>query len=154
MRVFRRRLSMIVRQPIFIFITIWGHLAIAAGTLGLYYFEKDANPKIATLLDTFYWSIATVTTVGYGDAVPLTLGGKIVGILLMLLGSIFLWSYTALFAGGLVAPEIHLIEEEVKDLEANVEQVEKKISIDEESLHRLLNEVKFLNEELRKRLEK
>lgn len=122
--IFGRRLKTIARQPIFIFITIWGHAAIAAGTLAFYYFEKGVNPKIHSLLDTFYWAVATVTTVGYGDAAPVSVGGKIVGIGMMILGSLFLWSYTALFAGGLVAPEIRMVEDEVRELQKEVHEVE------------------------------
>lgn len=154
LEIFRKRLGTLVRQPVFIFITVWGHAAIITGTIAFYYFEKDANPKIHTILDTFYWSVSTVTTVGYGDAAPVTTGGKIVGMAMMVLGSLFLWSYTALFAGGLVAPEIRMVEEEVGLLGAGVKEVEKQVLLDERTARSLLREVRELNQAiLRKRQE-
>lgn len=83
-----------------------------------YYFEQAVNLKLHHPLDTLFWSIATVTTVGYGDASPITTAGKVVGIFMMILGSLFLCSYTALFAGALVTPELLAVETEVNELKA------------------------------------
>jgi len=49
---------------------------------------ESAHPdsQITTLLDTLWWTVATVTTVGYGDIVPVTVAGKIMAIFFMLSG--------------------------------------------------------------------
>jgi len=39
-----------------------------------------------TLPDSIYWAIVTLTTVGYGDVVPVTVLGKIISSLIMILG--------------------------------------------------------------------
>jgi len=140
---------MLLRQPIFWFITIFGHTAILLGTLTFYYFEFGNNPKVHSLFDTFYWAISTVTTVGYRDVTPQTFEGKVIGIVMMIAGSIFLWSYTALFAGGLVAPELHMLEREVKGLEADVEKVGAHLRVDQKTVDHLVQEISHLREEVR-----
>lgn len=147
--IFHRRLSTLFKQPIFWFITIFGHATILCGTFTFYYFEVGHNPNVQSFFDTFYWAISTVTTVGYGDVTPQTQGGKIIGIFMMIAGSLFLWSYTALFAGGLVAPELHLLEEEVKDLEADVEKVGANLRVDQKSVDQLIVEISRLRDEVR-----
>ena len=42
--------------------------------------------KIKTLLDALWWCVATVTTVGYGDIVPVSNIGRIVALFYMFFG--------------------------------------------------------------------
>lgn len=44
------------------------------------------NSKIKTLLDALWWCVATVTTVGYGDIVPVSSIGRIVALFYMFFG--------------------------------------------------------------------
>lgn len=48
--------------------------------------RADAMSQIHTLPDAIWWSISTVTTVGYGDKYPITLEGKMIAVTLMILG--------------------------------------------------------------------
>jgi voltage-gated potassium channel len=54
--------------------------------IGLYEAEKGVNPAIQSLTDAVWWGIATMTTVGYGDVVPLTPEGRLFAAALMILG--------------------------------------------------------------------
>ena len=83
---FKNWLSRLFRKPIFIFVTLWGHSAILAGAFAFHYFEGAA--KGHTFFDSYYWAISIATTIG-SDYTPHTLGGKIVGIAMMVLGSLF-----------------------------------------------------------------
>ncbi len=54
--------------------------------LGVYFFEHTSNEQFKDIWDTFWYTIVTFTTVGYGDKYPTTFGGQIVGILMMFVG--------------------------------------------------------------------
>jgi voltage-gated potassium channel len=53
-----------------------------------------------------WWAVTTVTTVGYGDVVPTTVGGRIVASLLMVVGIGFISILTATIASSFVARDI------------------------------------------------
>jgi voltage-gated potassium channel len=62
---------------------------IAAGLM--YVIEHDAQPdKFGSIPDAMWWAAATVTTVGYGDVVPITPLGRIVGVITMITGLVML----------------------------------------------------------------
>ena len=49
-------------------------------------FERLVDPGIGTFRNSLWWAITTVTTTGYGDVVPTSTPGRIVGSLLMIAG--------------------------------------------------------------------
>jgi len=56
-------------------------------SVGIYYFENEAQPKnFASIFDAMWWAVATLTTVGYGDIYPITIGGKIFTTIMLLIG--------------------------------------------------------------------
>ena len=59
--------------------------AIIMGTM-MYSIEADQNPEFDNVLSGIYWAVVTITTVGYGDITPVTVGGRFIAVLLMLLG--------------------------------------------------------------------
>ncbi len=50
-------------------------------------FERMSDGSIQTYFDGLWWAITTVTTVGYGDLVPVTVQGRMIGILLQIVGA-------------------------------------------------------------------
>ncbi len=48
--------------------------------------EHGSNPAFAEVSDGLWWAFVTLTTVGYGDIVPVTEGGRIVAVLTMVFG--------------------------------------------------------------------
>lgn len=50
-------------------------------------FEQRAGGRIVTPFDGIWWVVTTITTVGYGDYVPISVAGKLMGIVLQLAGA-------------------------------------------------------------------
>ena len=64
---------------------IVGMLVLGASTL-MYFAERHAGTNFTTLPDAMWWAIVTLTTVGYGDVVPTTPLGKLLGGFVALMG--------------------------------------------------------------------
>ena len=73
------------RHKIFVFMTSVMALVCVEGTL-MYVLEQPQNPRFASIPESVYWAIVTITTVGYGDLVPVTVAGKVLASLIMLTG--------------------------------------------------------------------
>jgi voltage-gated potassium channel len=73
------------REEIHIFIITF-ILVVMVGSLGMFSLEHTLNPGFATVPDTMWWSIVTITTVGYGDVVPITIMGKLLASIIMFAG--------------------------------------------------------------------
>ncbi|WP_179315549.1 ion transporter [Winogradskyella undariae] len=55
--------------------------------VGIYYFENQAQPEhFSSIFSSLWWSIVTLTTVGYGDVYPITIGGRIFTFFMLLIG--------------------------------------------------------------------
>lgn len=68
----------------------------------MYYVENDAQPeKFSSIPATMWWGIETLTTVGYGDMVPITTYGKILGGMIAILGIGLFALPAGIFSSGL-----------------------------------------------------
>jgi voltage-gated potassium channel len=78
--------SQIVKEEIILFL-ILSMIFVFISSAGIYYFEHDAQPNVfPSIFHSFWWAIVTLTTVGYGDAYPITVGGKIFTSFVLLIG--------------------------------------------------------------------
>lgn len=79
--VLRERREQIYLSVMFIFF-----LLVIVSTL-MYYVENDAQPDVfSSIPASMWWGIETLTTVGYGDMLPVTLYGRILGGMIAVLG--------------------------------------------------------------------
>ena len=69
---------------LFLFITL---ILIYFSAVGIYYFENQAQPEhFSSIFDSLWWAIITLTTVGYGDVYPITVGGKVFTFIILMIG--------------------------------------------------------------------
>jgi voltage-gated potassium channel len=74
------------KEGIFLFMIITS-IIIYLSAVGIYFFEHEAQPeKFGSVFDSLWWAIVTLTTVGYGDAYPITVGGKIFTSFILIIG--------------------------------------------------------------------
>ena len=64
--------------------------------------QRDPQPLIRTIGDGIWWGVVTITTTGYGDKVPVTWAGRIIGILIMGSGMILVTIISGTIASILV----------------------------------------------------
>ncbi len=105
-------------------------LLITIASIAVLQFETSEDANIKTAEDAVWWSVSTVTTVGYGDRYPVTTEGRIVAGLLMVAGVGLFGVFSGFIAAWFLQP------------------AEKRQEIDLDLLHA---EIRRLREELRAR---
>ena len=76
----------LVKEEMILFFAIT-LILIFITSAGIYYFENEAQPEnFKSIFHSAWWSIVTLTTVGYGDVYPITLGGRIFTFFVLMIG--------------------------------------------------------------------
>ena len=71
-------------------------------SVGIYYFEHDAQPEqFKSVFHCLWWSVTTLTTVGYGDTYPVTAGGRFFTSIVLFVGLGIVAVPTGLMASAL-----------------------------------------------------
>ncbi|PLX07582.1 MAG: potassium channel protein [Marinilabiliales bacterium] len=69
----------------------------------MYFVEKDAQPDaFPNILAAFWWAVATLTTVGYGDIYPITGIGKVISGIIAILGIGLVALHTGIVSAGFI----------------------------------------------------
>ncbi|MBP5669002.1 MAG: ion transporter [Lachnospiraceae bacterium] len=78
-------------------------MLLMASSLCMYSFEHDVQPdKFNNAFAGIWWSLSTVLTIGYGDIYPITIGGRIMAIIISLLGVCVVAIPTGVISAGFV----------------------------------------------------
>jgi voltage-gated potassium channel len=91
-------------------------IVLYLAAVGIYTFENVAQPKVyASVFHSLWWAIVTLTTVGYGDAIPVTTGGRIFTGFVLIAGLGIVAVPTGLLAAALSKAREHEKELEEED---------------------------------------
>jgi voltage-gated potassium channel len=114
----RRMIGWLVRdraQSALYLITILVILVLEIAGMLVLVFESDApGGNIVTGSDALWWGIVSVTTVGYGDEYPVTDGGRIVGVFLLLAGVSLFATLSGYLANAFLSPSREEAAEEAE----------------------------------------
>lgn len=87
--------------------------------------EKGApHANITTIEKAIWWAFSTISTVGYGDAYPVTLFGKFIAIMLMFVGLGLVAIFTAQFAAMIIESDKQINKDEKEDIKAIKKELE------------------------------
>ena len=124
----------LVRNQLLKLITIILFLYMIISSIVLYFVDES----FTSLFDAFWYNIVTVTAVGYGDLTPITTSGKLIGILTIIVGVLFISVFTAAMSGLYMRkPETEtreILKEKIGNLEKDNDRLNKQIDEMQEKL--------------------
>ena len=91
-------------------LVVFGVAVLVAAHL-IWWLERHSNPDFAVpyrrgIWDSFYWSVVTMSTVGYGDKVARGTRGRVLALVWIALGTLVFASFTAAIASSLAVSEL------------------------------------------------
>ncbi|HCD31024.1 MAG TPA: ion transporter [Phycisphaerales bacterium] len=91
----------LAKEEVILFFSMTAILIYLA-SFGIYHFESQAQPEIfGSVFHAMWWAVATMTTVGYGDVFPITVGGKIFTAVMLFISLGVISSATGIVASAL-----------------------------------------------------
>ena len=84
-----------LNTPLLVYFTVTGNFLTFTMAYAFYYFERGANPNVTSYWDAAWWALCTISTVGYGDIVPVTTLGRIIAVFLIIVGVTFFLGFMA-----------------------------------------------------------
>ena len=130
----------VIEKTNFSYIVLSLFIVICTGSIAILVLEGSSHGDINTPMDAVWYVVTTISTVGYGDMVPESFGGKVVGIILMFVGVGFFSLLTAYLSSLLM--EEHEEEED---------EIENKIVSMEKSMNEMKSEMKEIKELLKEK---
>jgi voltage-gated potassium channel Kch len=126
-------------------------LVIGGSGIAIYLIESPhEDAQITNLIDAFWWVSATVTTVGYGDVVPVTDIGRIYGIVLMFVGISIIGTFISALGAILIGSRLkkhETVEASTKSL--IIKKINDIENLEKNEVELLISMVKDLHDEVK-----
>lgn len=91
-------------------------LVVVCASIAVLQFEPIAGGNIQSAEDAMWWAVSTMTTVGYGDAYPITSEGRLVAVFLMAAGVGLFGTLSGLVASWFLSPAALERESELAEI--------------------------------------
>lgn len=123
-------------------------------SVGFFLLESGVNPEVTTYEDSLWYVIQTITTVGYGDVVPITQWGRLIGVIAMIsaigISSLLTAATTSSLMDKLREDRENLAKKSVdyaKKLDKRVQDLESKM-VKEENVKGIENDLSDIKSEI------
>lgn len=110
-------------ESAFLSLVLMAMIVVTTSSILIVQVEEGKGGSINTPADALWWSVVTMSTVGYGDTYPITDEGRVVAIFLMAVGIGLFGTFTALVASWFVAPIEAEQEREMEAIRKEVQEV-------------------------------
>lgn len=87
---------------------------VALSGMSLYFIEGGENPGVQSVGDGIWWSLVTITTVGFGDVTPVTAAGRVLAGVVMVFGMFTLALFAGLVSSTILTIMFRLREEQFR----------------------------------------
>jgi voltage-gated potassium channel len=123
----RRRASWIVVLRLTVVLTAAATLVVVASGTALWLIESDLpDSTIHSWGDALWWSLSTLTTVGYGDHVPVTAAGRLIAAFVMVVGVAVIGAVAAIVA---LVMAVDVAHDEEQAFEAEAAALERRVEV-------------------------
>ena len=112
-------------------------LVVLASTLGLYLFD----PSITNLFDSLWFVLSTMTTVGYGDIMPQSGIGRIIGLIILIVGVLIFSTVTGAMASYFARRVLMNEDFNITENDANIELLKDDLSFNKKNLNEVHSKV-------------
>lgn len=107
-------------------------LLLEFGSMGVYAFEMNSpQANIQSGGDALWWSVVTMATIGYGDRFPVTPGGRLVAVLVMMAGVGLFGVFTGFLANTFLKPRVknkdeitlEILSQQIRELQKEIKKL-------------------------------
>jgi voltage-gated potassium channel len=114
----------------FHWVALVASLTVLAGAVAEYAVERGSG-GVSSFGDSLWWAVVTATTVGYGDLSPVTTAGRVIAVVLMLVGIGVIGAFTATVASWFVEqgreekalPDVSELHRRLEVIEAKLDEL-------------------------------